>query len=67
MPLSRSTLAYLLVCRTSRMATRSSMARYAKEVGQAAPLTGEVEKILGRRAHLRRAKWVADHADAFRN
>ena len=49
------------------MATRSSMARYAKEVGQAAPLTSEVEKILGRRAHLRRAKWVADHADAFRN
>lgn len=42
------------------------MARYAKEVGQAASLTGEVEKILGRPARTY-ARWVADHAAAFRN
>jgi len=42
------------------------MARYAKKVGQAAPLTGEVEKILGRPA-LTFAEWASDHASAFRN
>jgi uncharacterized protein YbjT (DUF2867 family) len=42
------------------------MARYAKEVGQAAPLSGEVETILGRPARTF-AEWVADHAAAFRN
>ena len=42
------------------------MARYAREVGQPAPVTGEVEKILGRPARTY-AEWVADHADAFRN
>jgi uncharacterized protein YbjT (DUF2867 family) len=42
------------------------MARYARGVGQPAPLTGEVEKILGRPARTY-AEWVADHADAFRN
>jgi uncharacterized protein YbjT (DUF2867 family) len=42
------------------------MARYAREVGQAAPVTGEVERILGRPARTY-AEWVADHADAFRN
>jgi uncharacterized protein YbjT (DUF2867 family) len=42
------------------------MARYAKKVGQAAPLTGEVEKILGRPAHSF-AEWVADHAASFKN
>jgi uncharacterized protein YbjT (DUF2867 family) len=42
------------------------MARYAKEVGQPARLTGEVEKILGRPARTY-AGWVADHAAAFRN
>jgi uncharacterized protein YbjT (DUF2867 family) len=42
------------------------MARYAKEVGQPAPLSGEVEKALGRPARTY-AQWVADHAAAFRN
>ena len=42
------------------------MARYAKEVGQPAPLSGEVETILGRPARTF-AEWVADHAAAFRN
>ena len=41
------------------------LARYAREVGQAAPVTGEVERILGRPARTY-AQWVADHADAFR-
>jgi uncharacterized protein YbjT (DUF2867 family) len=41
------------------------MARYARGVGQAAPVTGEVEKVLGRPARTY-AEWVADHADAFR-
>ena len=41
------------------------MARYAKGVGQAAYLTGEVEKILGRPARTY-AQWATDHADAFR-
>jgi uncharacterized protein YbjT (DUF2867 family) len=40
------------------------MARYAGEVGQPAPVTGEVETILGRPARSY-AQWVADHADAF--
>jgi uncharacterized protein YbjT (DUF2867 family) len=40
------------------------MARYARGVGQPAPVTGEVEKILGRPARTY-AQWVADHADAF--
>jgi hypothetical protein len=42
------------------------MARYPREVGQPAPVTGEVERILGRPARTY-AEWVADHADAFRN
>jgi uncharacterized protein YbjT (DUF2867 family) len=42
------------------------MARYAREVGQVAPLSGEVEAILGRPARTF-AEWVADHAAAFRN
>jgi uncharacterized protein YbjT (DUF2867 family) len=42
------------------------LARYAREVGQAAPVTGEVERILDRPARSY-AEWVADHADAFRN
>jgi uncharacterized protein YbjT (DUF2867 family) len=42
------------------------LARYARGVGQAAPLTGEVEKILGRPARTF-AEWVADHAADFRN
>jgi uncharacterized protein YbjT (DUF2867 family) len=42
------------------------MARYARGVGQVAPTTGEVEKILGRGARTF-AEWVADHAAAFRN
>jgi uncharacterized protein YbjT (DUF2867 family) len=40
------------------------MARYAREVGQPAPLSGEVGKALGRPARTY-AQWVADHADAF--
>ena len=40
------------------------MARYARGVGQPAPVTGEVEKILGRPARTY-AQWVSDHADAF--
>jgi uncharacterized protein YbjT (DUF2867 family) len=42
------------------------MARYAREVRLAAPVTGEVERILGRPARTY-AEWVADHAAAFRN
>ena len=42
------------------------MARYAREVGQPAPVTGDVERILGRPARTY-AEWVADHADDFRN
>jgi uncharacterized protein YbjT (DUF2867 family) len=42
------------------------MARYAKGAGQAAPLTDEVERILGRPARTY-AEWVTDHASAFRN
>jgi len=41
------------------------LARYARGVGQAAPLTGAVAQILGRPARTY-AAWVADHADAFR-
>ena len=42
------------------------MARYAREVGQPAPVTGEVERVLGRPARTY-AEWVADHAAAFQN
>jgi uncharacterized protein YbjT (DUF2867 family) len=42
------------------------MARYAKGVGQAALVSGAVERILGRPARTY-AQWVADHAAAFRN
>jgi uncharacterized protein YbjT (DUF2867 family) len=42
------------------------MARYARGVGQAAPLTGEVATILGRPPRTY-AEWVADHAAAFGN
>ncbi|WP_329116722.1 NAD(P)H-binding protein [Streptomyces sp. NBC_01465] len=41
------------------------MARYARDLGGPAPVTGEVEKILGRPA-LTYRDWVADHAAAFR-
>jgi uncharacterized protein YbjT (DUF2867 family) len=41
------------------------MGRYAREVGQPAPVTGEVQRILGRPA-LTYAEWVGDHAAAFR-
>jgi uncharacterized protein YbjT (DUF2867 family) len=41
------------------------MARYAREIGQAAPVTGEAERILGRPARTY-AEWVADHAPALR-
>ncbi len=41
------------------------MARYAREVSQPAPVTGEVQRVLGRPARTY-AEWVADHADAFR-
>jgi uncharacterized protein YbjT (DUF2867 family) len=42
------------------------MARYARGVGQIAPVTGEVQRILGRPARTY-AQWVTDHAAAFRN
>lgn len=42
------------------------MARYAREIGRPASVTGEVERILGRPARTY-AQWVADHADAFRS
>jgi hypothetical protein len=42
------------------------MARCARVVGQVAPVTGEVERILGRPARTY-AEWVADHAAAFGN
>jgi uncharacterized protein YbjT (DUF2867 family) len=45
---------------------RALMARYARDVGQAAPVTGEVERILGRPARTY-DQWVADHAAAFGN
>jgi uncharacterized protein YbjT (DUF2867 family) len=41
------------------------MARYARDVGKTAPITAEVEKILGRPARTF-AQWTSDHADAFR-
>jgi uncharacterized protein YbjT (DUF2867 family) len=41
------------------------MARYAREVAQPAPVSGEVERVLGRPARTY-AQWVSDHADAFR-
>src|SRR6266540_6654304 len=41
------------------------LARYARDVGQPAPVTSEVERILGRPA-LTYAEWAADHAAAFR-
>jgi len=40
------------------------MARYAREASEPAPVTGEVERILGRPARTY-AEWVADHAAAF--
>jgi len=42
------------------------MARYARGVGQIAPVTGEVERVLGRPARTY-GRWVADHAAAFRH
>jgi hypothetical protein len=42
------------------------MARYARQVGQPAPLTGQVERILGRPARTY-AEWVADHAAVLRD
>jgi uncharacterized protein YbjT (DUF2867 family) len=42
------------------------LARYAREVGQPAPVTGEVERVLGRPARTY-AEWVADHAAAFQH
>jgi uncharacterized protein YbjT (DUF2867 family) len=41
------------------------MARYERGAGTPAPVTDEVERILGRPARSF-AQWVADHADAFR-
>lgn len=41
------------------------MARYARDVGRPAPLTGDVEKILGRPARTF-AQWATEHTDAFR-
>jgi uncharacterized protein YbjT (DUF2867 family) len=41
------------------------LARYAREIAQPAPVSGEVERVLGRPARTY-AQWVTDHADAFR-
>ncbi len=41
------------------------IARYAREIGEPAPVTSQVERILGRPARTY-AEWVADHAAAFR-
>jgi uncharacterized protein YbjT (DUF2867 family) len=41
------------------------MARYARDVGRPAPLTGDVEKILGHPARTF-AQWATEHTDAFR-
>ncbi len=43
----------------------SLMARYARAVGQPAITTRDVDKMLGRPARTY-ARWVTDHADAFR-
>jgi uncharacterized protein YbjT (DUF2867 family) len=43
----------------------SLLARYANGVGEPAPVTGEVDKILGRPASTF-AEWAADNAAAFR-
>lgn len=40
------------------------MARYQREDGRPAHVSGDVEKVLGRPARTY-AQWVADHADAF--
>lgn len=42
------------------------MARYAREIGHVAPVTGEVERICGRPGRTF-AEWAADHAADFRN
>ena len=42
------------------------LARYARGVGQAASVSGEVERILGRPARTY-AEWVTDHAADFKN
>lgn len=49
----------------SEEAVAALLARYAREVGQPAPVTGVVAEVLGRPAHSF-AEWVADNADAFR-
>jgi hypothetical protein len=40
------------------------MARYSRDLGRPAQVTGEVERILGRPARTY-ARWVRDHAAAF--
>jgi uncharacterized protein YbjT (DUF2867 family) len=40
------------------------IARYTREIGEPAPVTGEVERILGRPGRTY-AEWAADHAAAF--
>lgn len=42
------------------------MARYARGVGPAETVTGEVERVLGRPARTY-AEWTADHAPAFQS
>ncbi|GAA4913418.1 uncharacterized protein YbjT (DUF2867 family) [Nonomuraea thailandensis] len=44
---------------------RALMARYAHYLDHRPPVTGEVDKVLGRPARTY-ADWVADHLDAFR-
>ncbi len=40
------------------------MARYAREIGEPAPVTGQVQRILGRPGRTY-AEWAADHAAVF--
>jgi uncharacterized protein YbjT (DUF2867 family) len=48
----------------SRPFVEALMARYRRDIGQPARVTGEVAKILGRPAKTY-ADWVTDHAAAF--
>ncbi|MCW2650494.1 MAG: hypothetical protein QOE41_192 [Mycobacterium sp.] len=49
-----------------RSFAEAMMARYTRDLGKPTPVTGAVEKILGRPARTF-TDWVVDHADAFRN
>ncbi|HEY6421739.1 MAG TPA: hypothetical protein VIY28_00545 [Pseudonocardiaceae bacterium] len=48
----------------SRAVRRGTEARYSRGVGQPAPVTDKVQRILGRPARTY-IEWVSDHAAAF--